>query len=531
MTLPGTVGELLRDRAREIPNKLFWWVGDDQATFAEANIVSDRVAAGIAELGVSQGDRVAVLSTNRREYLETIFGLAKLGAIQVPLNAYLRGDFLYHQIHESGAEVVVADSAGVEAVLKIADRLPALRCIVSFDKIDDPEGGTAVISFDRVRASAAAVPDVSVSPSDPMSIMYTSGTTGMPKGCVLQHGYYLHIGKERSRLIPGGDDDVIFSAFPLFHTAGQIIVLTSALHDGLSVVIEPEFHASAVVDRWIETGATMFVAIGAMGMAMLSAPPTERDRSHRVRTGVAVPFPPAVQQEFRDRFGVEMNSALFGQTECWPVSVALPGEGEPGSHGKPAPYYEVAIVDADDRQLERGEVGEIVVRPKVPYAMFAGYWRQPEFTMNAWRNLWHHTGDAGRMGEDGSLYFIDRKKDALRRRGENIASVEVEIAIGKHPSVLEAAVFGVRSDQTEEDVMACLVLAPNEKVEPAELFAFFAGSMPYFVVPRYVRLVESLPKTAATLRVQKHELREQGVTSDTWDFDAMGFRVDREARR
>lgn len=532
MSTTRVVGELLRQRAREAPDKLFWRVGDHKATYAEADASSDRVAAGLNELGVKKGDRVAILSTNRHEYPETIFALAKLGAIQVPLNAYLRGDFLHYQLNQSEATVALADAPGVEALASVVDRLPNLQKIVTFDGQDGSRRGRVeLVHYKELLDSKMEVPEVGLSASDPISIMYTSGTTGMPKGCVLPHGYYVHMGSERQRLLPGDEDSVLFSPFPLFHGAAQMVVLMSTICERSSVVIEPEFDPSTTIERWIETGATLYLGIGAMGMALLRRPPSDKDRAHNVRHGLAIPFPPELQQRFSERFGVKINSALYGQTECWPVSGALLEDNKPGAQGKPMPYYDVQVVDDDDNPVRTGEVGEIVVRSKVRNAMYSGYWRQAEATVAAWRNLWHHTGDSGKFDEEGFLYFVDRKKDALRRRGENISSVELELAIVKHPQVVEAAVYAVPSQATEDDVMACLVVGAGETVEPEELFEFFKSSLPYFAVPRYVRLIAELPKTKATMRVQKHLLRDQGITEETWDFVAMGHRIEHSDRR
>lgn len=524
------IGDVLRARARELPDTLYWWIGDDQATYAEADAASDRVAAGLAELGVRQGDRVAVFSANRREYLETIFGLAKLGAIQVPLNAYLRGDFLYHQLHESEPEVALADASGVEAILAVADRVPSLKKIVTFDHKDDSFPGLETHPYEQVIKSNKDVPDVEISPADTMAIMYTSGTTGTSKGCILSHGYYLHMGSHVRSLLKLHDDDRFHVPLPLFHAYAQIIILMGAMSERLSLVMDRQFHATATLDRWIETGATIFCAIGMMPLSMLQLPVSEKDRGHKVSKGLCVPLAPHVHDKFQERFGIDLNSAVFGQTECFPITMSEPGESRSGSIGKAGPLCEVAVVDDNDNLLPADHVGEIVVRPKVPNAIYSGYWRQPDFTVNTWRHLWHHTGDIGRFDTDGYFYFVDRKKDSVRRRAENISSVEVEASILKHPHISEAAVVAVPSAMTDEDMLACLVPTKDAKLEPRELFDFFKQQLPYFMVPRYVRLVDKLPMTP-TMKVQKHVLRSEGVSADTWDFEAMGFRIEREERR
>jgi len=234
---------------------------------------------------------------------------------------------------------------------------------------------------------------------------------------------------------------------------------------------------------------------------------------------------------FLERFGAVVLSQLYGQTECGAITYARLSEERPlGSIGRPAPYLDVRLHDDDDHDVPTGSVGEIVVRPRVPHALYLGYWDKPAATVEAWKNLWHHTGDYGRADENGFITFVDRKKDALRRRGENVSSQELERAIIAHPAIAEAAVIGVPSPMTEDDIKACVVLVEGASVAPEELFSFFKEALPYFAIPRYVEVVDELPKNA-TLRVMKHLLREKGVTEETWDLEAMGFGVGRDARR
>jgi crotonobetaine/carnitine-CoA ligase len=364
-----------------------------------------------------------------------------------------------------------------------------------------------------------------------MSILYTSGTTGMPKGCMLPHGWYMNGARVSSEMLEYRTDDVLFTALPLFHAWAQGIVMGALVHH-LTAWVDPIFSVTRLLDRFIETGASVFTGVGAMGMAILGAPPSDKDRAHRVRVALMIPFTPDQQQHFLDRFGAVVLSQLYGQTECGAITYArLSDRRPPGSIGRAAPYFDVRLHDDDDREVPAGAIGEIVVRPKVSNALYLGYWRKPEATIDAWRNLWHHTGDYGRADADGFVTFVDRKKDALRRRGENVSSQELERAIASHPKISEAAVVGVPSPMTEDDIKTCIVLAsPDEGVEPEDLFRFFTQVLPYFAIPRYVEIVPELPKNA-TLRVMKHLLRDRGVTPETWDLEAMGFSVSREERR
>jgi crotonobetaine/carnitine-CoA ligase len=244
-----------------------------------------------------------------------------------------------------------------------------------------------------------------------------------------------------------------------------------------------------------------------------------------------IPFATEDQERFRERFGATVLSQLYGQTECGAITYARLSERRNlGSIGRPAPYLDVRLHDDDDLEVPTGEIGEIVVRSMVPNALYLGYWGKPEATVEAWRNLWHHTGDFGRADADGFITFVDRKKDALRRRGENVSSQELERSIAGHPKIVEAAVHAVPSPMTEDDIKACIVLVEGESITAEELFVFFKETLPYFAIPRYVELVAELPKNA-TLRVMKHLLRERGVTPETWDLEAMGLSVARDERR
>jgi crotonobetaine/carnitine-CoA ligase len=237
------------------------------------------------------------------------------------------------------------------------------------------------------------------------------------------------------------------------------------------------------------------------------------------------------QVEFERRFGTRVTSETYGQTEALiPAMSSLSDERRPGTAGRLTPYFDLRLVDDDEREVALGEAGEIVVRPSGAHGMFSGYWRKPEATVHAWRNLWHHTGDYGRLDADGYLTFVDRKKDSLRRRGENIASLELERAILAHPDIAAVAVHAVPSELSEDDIKACLVPAGSAELAPQGLFEFFKRTLPYYAIPRYVEILDELP-TNVMGRVQKFKLAEHGITADTWDLDALGLVVERRERR
>ena len=530
MTTEQVIGEVLRTRAREHPDQPYLRAGDEEVTYGEMDARSDRVAAGLVELGVGYGDRVAIISSNRMEMLELFFAVAKLGAVQVPLNAFLKGDFLKYQLQDSQAETLVVDGPGAQAVSAVTQDLPDLRRLVALDPWSDEASPLDVIPYESVRTADAPPPKPEIRPESLMSILYTSGTTGLPKGCMLPHGWYLNGATVSSEMVEYGPDDVPFTALPLFHAWAQGTTIGVLVHH-LRGVVDPVFSIGNLLERFIETGATVFMGVGMMGLAMLSAPPSERDRGHNLRVALMFPFTPEQQEEFEQRFGVQVLTQLYGQTETGAIAYSRVSEPRNrASLGRPAPYFEVKLFDDDDHEVPVGEVGEIVVRPTVPNAIYQGYWRNPEATIATWRNLWHHTGDYGRADAEGFITFVDRKKDALRRRGENVSSMELERAIVRHPKIAEAAAPAVSSEMSEDDIKVCLVVEPGESVDPQELFAFFKEHLPYFAIPRYVEVMAELPKNA-TLRVMKHLLRDRGVTDDTWDLDALGMSVDRAERR
>jgi carnitine-CoA ligase len=524
------IGELLRERAQKHPDQPY--LGSDQTllSYGEVDARTDRLAAGLAENGVAPGDRIAVISANRIEMLEIFFACAKSGAVEVPLNVFLKGEFLRYQLDDSQASTLVVDAPGWEAATPLLEHLPGLRRVIAMDDLDDVPAGLDVIPWARLTGSTSPVPTPDLTPGSLQAILYTSGTTGMPKGCMLPHGWYMNGAKVASEMLEYRTDDVLFTALPLFHAWAQGIVMGALVHH-LTAWVDPIFSVTRLLERFQETGASVFTGVGAMGMAMLGVPPAERDKDHRLRAALMIPFTPDQQQQFLDRFGAVVLSQLYGQTECGAITYArLSDERNLGSIGKPAPYLDVRLFDDDDMEVPVGEIGEIVVRAKVPQALYLGYWRKPEATIDTWRNLWHHTGDYGRADDKGWITFVDRKKDALRRRGENVSSQELERAIAGYPKIIEAAVHAIPSPMTEDDIKACVVVEPGQDVTPEELFQFFKEVLPYFAIPRYVEVVPELPKNA-TLRVMKHLLREKGVTPETWDLEALGLAVAPGERR
>ncbi|QEN16398.1 AMP-binding protein [Mycolicibacterium sp. ELW1] len=526
-----TLGGWLREEAALDPGRPFVQCDSDWVTLGQLDTQSDRIAAALQACGVGKGDRVAINLPNCIEYIVLIYALAKAGAIQVPLNTYLRGDFLRHQLLQTDPTVYIADSQALELLSPILDSLPRRpQLILVGDGAQDATIQPDTHYAQLLNADAPLV-EPEIEPADVCAIIYTSGTTGPSKGCTITHGYYCNL---VNVFVENGwyeKGDIVFGANPLFHFSGQTWLVTAALAVRGSAIVEPAFHASTYMARIRETGATAALGMGAMGMAIMAQPPHEDDRNHKLRHITFMPSTADFIDRFEKRFGISPFAEVFGQSECWPVLLGDPrDQRHAGSMGKLTRGLQVKIVDDHDREVPAGEAGEIVVRPDEPFRLFSGYWNDDAATVSTFRNLWHHTGDCARVGADGYFWFADRKKDSLRRRGENVSSIELEQAIAAHPSIAQAAVHAVPSDLSEDDVKVCLVLIDGCEIQPEELFEFFRKSMPYYAIPRYVEVLESLP-TNANGRVQKFKLRERGVSEATLDFEELGLVVARGDRR
>jgi crotonobetaine/carnitine-CoA ligase len=532
---PGRVlGEWLREEAALDPDREFVQCASDWMTLNELDRRSDRVAAALQLLGVRKGDRIAVNLPNRIEYVVLIYAIAKTGAIQVPLNTFLRGEFLRHQLAQTEPSMYITDEAGLKMLAPVLPDLvhqPALVLLGDGAGSDEPDAPAGVIDYAPWESSTAELTPVQISPNDVCVIIYTSGTTGPSKGCTISHGYYCNL---VNVFIDNGwyeQGDLVFGANPLFHFSGQTWLVAAALAIRGSVIVEPSFSASGYMARIRETGATNAMGMGAMGMAILAQPRTDSDRDHKLRHITFMPSSPGLITAFQERFGIEAFAEVFGQSECWPALLGDPrGPRRPGSMGKVTSGLEVKIVDDDDVEVPTGQPGEIVIRPTQPHRLFSGYWNDAEATVAVFRNLWHHTGDQGRVDEDGYFWFVDRKKDSMRRRGENVSSIELEQAIIRHPAVANVAVHAVPSALGEDEIKACIVLAQDSEPEPVELFEFFRTSLPYYAMPRYIEFIAELPANVNG-RVQKFKLRERGITETTLDFEELGLVVARTERR
>jgi crotonobetaine/carnitine-CoA ligase len=502
---------LLERRARETPDKVFavFAATNESWTYADLLRATQETAAALAGRGVKQDDTVLTWLPNGSDALRVWFGINYLGAIYVPLNLAYRGKLLEHAVRSSSAHLIVAHPDLLPRLDDIETAALAQR--VALD-------GAATL---RITGAQPPAPEREIMPWDTQSVIYTSGTTGPSKGVLCS---YLQAASAAHAFYAADSSDRNLVNLPMFH-AGGTGAIYRMLVKGASIALVEAFDTNSFWDVTRRTQATCLTLLGAMVPFLLKTPPSPRDRDHPLKKVVLVPLSDD-SQGFAERFGVDVYTT-FNMTETsWPL-ISERNPAVRGTCGRPREGYEVRIVDENDCEVASGVVGELIVRSDIPWSMNHGYHNNPEATAKAWRNGWFHTGDAFRRDEAGNFFFVDRLKDAIRRRGENISSFEVEAEVNAHPAVREAAVVGVPSEFGEDDVLAIVAPVDGRQIDPAELLQFLVPRMAHFMVPRYVRVMPELPKTP-TQKVQKNLLREAGITADTWDREAAGIHVRRE---
>lgn len=526
-----TFGHMLADKALRVGERTCLIFGERRFTYAQAHDLTNSYANAFAAFGVKKGDHVATMLGNCPELVWVYWGLSKLGAVNVPLNTAARGDLLRYFVEQSQSRfVVVAREWSGRIAASIAGN-EAIRGCCTLGGADPALAASglplaAVEEFETASAEARC-PDL-VNFSDPQFIMYTSGTTGPSKGVMSPHTQGHAVGRHLAQQFGYTPDDVIYTCLPLFHGNALWYSCFAAFWADAALAISPRYSASGFWDEIRATGATQFNALGAMTNILLKAEPSPQERDHKVRQAMVIPLSRESYQAVSQRFGVQITS-LYAMTETFPVTMFVPGDPEDkrSSAGKPRGLAEVRIVDDEDRPLGPGETGEICVRPIEPWIMMLGYYNMPEATLRDTRNLWLHTGDRGYLDGDGYLFFVDRKKEAIRRRGENISAYEVEMLVAKHPGVREVAAVPVSSELSEDEVMVFVVAASAPPTEE-ELIRFCNDHMAHFMVPRFVHFIDALPKTA-TEKIEKYKLKTwaEENRASLWDRDAQGIKLTR----
>lgn len=484
------------------------WSHADAAAAAAAR------AAALAQSGVARGDRVALMCGNRIEFLEAFLGAGWLGAVAVPVNTASMGPQIEYFLANSEAKLLVIEADWLERLQTADLGRTALREIWVIGDVQaawQPPAGIRLVPYPL---GGEAIAPAAVQPGDPLAILYTSGTTGPAKGVICPHAQYFWWGVNSAEVLGVGADDVLCTTLPLFHINALNTFAQAAL-TGAEVVFESRFSASGFWPSMRASGATVVYLLGAMVPILLAQPEGPGEREHRVRTGLGPGVPAAAAQAFLARTGVRLLEG-YGSTETNFAIATAPDSPRGGVMGWLRPGFQARVADEDDAELPAGEAGELLLRADEPHAFASGYFNMPQKTVEAWRNLWFHTGDRVLRDADGAFRFVDRIKDAIRRRGENISSFEVEQVLLSHPCVAACAVYPVHSELAEDEVMTALVARPGSRIDPDELMRFCEARLPYFAVPRYIDLLDDLPRTENG-KVQKYKLRERGVSAATWD--------------
>ncbi|WP_049899062.1 AMP-binding protein [Halococcus agarilyticus] len=528
---------ILEHQARERPDEPFlrWETADEAVTFAETDRIVNRLAHGLRERGVENGDHVLLMLPNSPEYVYLWFALSKIGAVEVPVNTSYKRDTLTHVANLTEAAFGVFHESYASRVLDVESSLDHLTDVVLLGDGPPDGGADASIEFGRYRDLSTdddSKPEADIACNDVASIIMTSGTTGPSKAIQKTYAHQYFFAEQCVNITQLTDDDVYMTGNPLFHSNAQVLVVFPALIVGAEVALFEKFSASNWVDRLHETGATVCNFLGSMMDFVFQQPERDIDDDNDLRCLFAAPTAYGIQDEFEERYGIEFITEVIGTTEtCMPVLAPYGVERPDGAAGLLlSQYFDVQLVDPEtDWPVETGTMGEYAIRPAIPWIMTPGYYGMPEKTVEALRNGWFHTGDGLRRDDNGWFYFVDRMGDTLRRRGENISTYEVEQPLLEHPAVEECAVVGVRAEEEggEDEVKAFLVFETDASATEEELVEWADDRIPHFMVPRYLEVVDGLPKTENE-KIQKAKLRERGNSERTWDRETAGVEVGKD---
>jgi crotonobetaine/carnitine-CoA ligase len=517
-----TVPQLLDARAEHHGDKTAVTISGETATFADLAVRSIAFANGLHDLGLQHGESLTMLMDNSVDHALTWFGASRVGAVDIPINTAYQGDFLVRTVQTANSSIIVIDEKYAEQVAATAHQAGLKKVVVRGGQDAMAllaDSGLDVYPWDVfTEASTSALKSpTAVSPADPSSVIFTSGTTGASKGATFSHNYIISACDQMTGLYRASETDTYFGSMPLFHLAAKACGVLGAVLTGQHAVLDPKFSVSRTWDRVRETEATVVHLLGSMLVMLANQPEREDDADLPMRAIFAAPVPGRIHKHFETRFNCKIVTC-YALSEACQITVGDIDTDYPlDSAGKPnTELFDMRLVDETDVDVPPGEIGEIVVRPKRPLAMFSGYWRNAEATLEQFDNLWFHTGDLGRLDADDWFYYEGRKKDALRRRGENVSAAELEDVLRQHPHVNDAAAVGVPSDVAEEDIFAVVELLDGVELTHVELYDFCVEKLPFFMVPRYYEFVDALPRNPIA-KIEKYKLKVRGVTTETWD--------------
>ncbi|MFT7598960.1 MAG: crotonobetaine/carnitine-CoA ligase [Acidimicrobiales bacterium] len=487
-------------------------------TYADADERSNRIASSLAGFGIGKGDVVATFLYNSVDHAAIWYACVKLGAVFASLNVSLAPNELVYSLGDTGAKLIVVDNELLDLYEKARPNFDDGLIEVLWRGADRSD----YLAYPRLLDGDDVLPEVVLAPNDPMSIIYTGGSTSMPKGVLAPHLYYVAAAERYKEITQSQPDDVHFANSHLFHVGGQQFGIMGPLYCGTTGVMAKWFSVSKYWSLARETGATIIDPIGTMISALLSLPPSSADRDHQVRVGIGIASG-QVRSDFRSNFETRFEVPLLEVYAMTEVGVLLCSERlddkTVDSCGKTNGWADILIVDEEESPVPTGEQGQILLRPTATNTMMLEYINKPAETIAAWRNLWYHSGDIGYLDDDGCLHFVGRQAHWVRVRGENVSAFEVEKVLSAHDAVDDCAVVGVPGELGEEDIKAYVQLVSGSSIDPAELVAWCREQLAYFKVPRYVEFVEEFPRTITKQEIERFALRSQGI-GDAWDREA-----------
>lgn len=517
------IREFIESRVEKTPDKSFLYFEDEAVSYEGFDQKINQAANGFLELGVRKGDRVCLMLPNAPEFLYGWLGLAKIGAVMVPINTAFKENEAGYIVDHSDAVGVVFDSELLSVVKEIKRTSKTLKWIACTDS--GTVKGDVQPFYSFFDTMSKTLRSIGLKDDDMAQIAYTSGTTGFPKGAIHAHKDFTLTGEAFVLCAGIGPEDRVMNILPLFHANAQYYSTMGALSGSASLILIRKFSAGDFWDQAVFYGATEFNFVGAIGRILCARSEREFRKAHGIKTAYGAPVAPDVYECFTKRFQIPHVIEGYGLTEVPRVAQnPIDGAIKTKSMGLPAKhpdasltFSEVKIVDDHGKELGPGETGEIIVRSPV---MMQGYFKDEERTREAIRDGWFYTGDYAYRDEEGYLFFVDRKKDIIRRKGENISALEVETVLNAHPKVMESAVIAVPSELGEDEVMACIVCEEDQAMISEEVIEWCNGLLANFKVPRYVRFVDGLPKTA-TQRIAKYILkREKDLIQSSYDMEA-----------
>ncbi|MGQ0844626.1 MAG: AMP-binding protein [Sporichthyaceae bacterium] len=510
----GRIETLLRERVAAHPDEVWLKWLDETVSWREALSRSLRAANGLLELGVRPGDRVALMMANRPEFVWTHLGIQFLGAYSVPVNISQRGVTLEHILADSDSSTIVFQNDLRDVVLAAKARVPGIERLVV---ADGPTGGGVDWTLDRLLSAPDVEPAVEIEETTGgVGMLYTSGTTGPPKG-VVATGYDLAPLVTLLNCAEVAPGETMYTALPLFHGNALLVSMLGSMFVDARFAMAPKFSASRFFDDCRRYDAVSFSTLGGMISILMKQPPRPDDRDHSVRTVLSAGCPPDLFEPFQERFGVRLIE-WFGMVDA--PGILLNNDGVVGSMGvSGVAGVEFRVVDDEDRDVPPGEPGEVVFRH--PAGRLTHYHKLPDATDRAYRGGWFHSGDLAVVDANGYFYYKGRKKESMRRLGENVSAWEIETVLNAHPDVLDSAAHPVPSELGEDEIKVCVVRRPGAEPTPERIHEFCRDRMARYAVPRYVEFLDELPKTG-TLRNQYAALRARGLTDATWDAEAPG---------